>query len=90
MIVSGTSTCIGTSLINTELPKSNCSDFTGTTYIITKSTGADSSYLSADESTITSGCMLLAGNIRGSVAEEKMDDILDACFGENLFTTPLR
>ena len=34
--------------------------------------------------------MLLVGNIRGSVAEEKMDDILDACFGENLFTTPLR
>ena len=34
--------------------------------------------------------MLLAGNICGSAAEEKMDDILDACFRENLFTTPLR
>ena len=71
MIVSGTSTCIGTSLINIELPMSNCSDFTGTTYIITKSTGAGSSYLSADESTIASSCVFLAGSIRGSAAEKK-------------------
>ena len=90
MIVNGTSICIGTPLINTESLTLNRSDFIGTAYIITKSTGAGSCYLSADEFIIANGCVLLAGNIPGSAAEEKMDDILDACFGENLFTTPLR
>ena len=85
-MVSSTSICIGTALINTKSPTLNRSDFIGTTYIFIKSTGASSSYLSVDEYVITNGCKLLVGNIRGSAAEEKMDDILNACFGENLFT----
>ena len=32
----------------------------------------------------------MAGNIRGSAATSKMDDILDTCFDEELFSTPLR
>ena len=32
----------------------------------------------------------MAGNIRGSEVISKMDDILEACFDEDLFSTPLR
>ena len=33
---------------------------------------------------------LLAGNIHGSAAKRKMEDILDACFDEELFKVPLQ
>ena len=40
--------------------------------------------------TITNALFLLVGTIRGSAAKRKMDNILDACFDEELFNVPLR
>ena len=40
--------------------------------------------------TITYALILLVGIIRGSAAKRKMDDILDACFDEELFNVPIR
>ena len=39
---------------------------------------------------MTNALLLLAEIIRGSAAKRKMDDILDACFDEELFNVPLR